>query len=324
MKSHANPMRLLKQFAYFDQKTKSLRLWRYQRGLSPTGDASPKSETRTDGYFRKPSDPAFEANIEKLLADQVENEVHDFLSSISSPLFVFTERHKRALTRYIALLFTRCPGRKLAVRAHMEETRRRVGVFVDNDEALLKYAIKVSIKEGREVSADSFRRAWKRALSSEDTPESLQEQFAETLDRWKEYFDYHLYGGQWNILHSDDLDPFIIGDNPVVTWKLENGSPSYGVGIQVPGAEIFLPVSPKACLHILPAGHPRPIVSRPTASHVNEAQVMFMTRRVYAQSLLPQIDELVQRKGGALQIGVNCFLPRRDDQADVARILARV
>lgn len=48
---------------------------------------------------------------------------------------------------------------------------------------------------------------------------------------------------------------------------------------------------------------------------------MFMTRRVYSQTLLPYVDELVQRKGGTLKIGYNCFLPTRDDEADLARML---
>lgn len=152
MRSHTIPMRLLKEFAYLEPKTNSLRLWRYQRGMRASGTASPKSETRIDGYFAKPSDSTFEANIEKVLADQIENEVHDFLSDLNSRLFVFSDRHKRALTRYIALLFVRYPGRKLAMRAQMEETRRRVGAFIENEDAFLKYVVKVSIKEKKPLS----------------------------------------------------------------------------------------------------------------------------------------------------------------------------
>jgi hypothetical protein len=261
MNSHAIPMRLLKQFAYFEPRTKSPRLWRYERGFAPVGNASPRSESRSDGYFSKPSDPAFETNIEKVLADKIENEVHDLLSILDSRFFVFGERHKRALTRYIALLFIRCPGRKLAVRAHMEETRRRVGAFLDNEEALLKYAVKVSKKEGRQIPVESFRRAWGNALAKEENAESLQEHFADMLDRWKGFFDYHLYRGRWNVLRSE-AEPFIIGDNPVVTWKMENGAPSFGVGLQVPGAEVFLPISPKACLQHRPSGAPNMLLAK--------------------------------------------------------------
>jgi len=313
-------MRLLKQFAYFEPNTNSLRLWRYQRGMRPTGTASPRSETRIDGYFAKPSDSAFEANIEKLLADRVENEVHDFLSDLSNRCFVIGDRHKRALTRYIALLFVRCPGRKLAMRTQLAETRRRVGTFLENDDALLKYTVKVSIKEGRPISPESFKRAWTKILSETESDETLQEQFAAMLGRWWEFFDHHLYGGQWNILYSEG-ERFIIGDNPVVTWKIENGNPSFGVGLHVPGAEVFLPISPTACLQILPAGCARPLITHPTPMQVNEAQVMLMTYRVFAKERLPRIDELVQRKGGVFQIGVNCFLPPRNDEADALRVL---
>lgn len=320
MKSHAIPKCLLKRFAYLEPRTESHRLWRYEIGRKSVGTASPKSETRTEGYFARPSDPRFEESIEKTLADKIENEVHDELVALSSPLFVLSDRHKRALTRYIALLFTRCPGRKLAVRTIMQETRRRLVAFVDNDAAVLQYAVKVSMKERQYISADRFRRTWRKLLSEEEDAESMQEQFAATLDRWKEHFDDHLYHGQWNFIYSAD-GGFIIGDNPVVTWKMENGQPSFGVGIHVPGAEVFLPISPTACLHLLPAGHPRPFVSRPTPVQVNEAQIMFMTKRVYSQRLMPEINDLVQRKGAVLQMGHNCFLIPRNDEADAARLL---
>lgn len=289
MRSHAIPMRLLKQFAYFEPKTKSLRLWRYQRGMRLAGSASPKSETRIEGYFAKPSDSAFEKNIEKILADEVENEVHDFLSQLTSRLFVFSDHHKRALTRYIALLFVRCPGWKLAVRARMDETRRRLAAFIENEDAFLKYVMKISIKERQPLSPEAFKGAYQRYLSRLETEETLQEQFAQTLDRWKQVFDLHLYRGQWDILYSDG-DQFIIGDNAVITWKVENGAPTFGVGLHIPGAEVFLPVSPNACLRILPAGNGRTLISRPTVMQINEAQAMFMTNRVFAKDCVPHID----------------------------------
>jgi len=205
----------------------------------------------------------------------------------------------------------------------MEETRRRLAAFLNNEEAFLKYATRVSIKERTPIPLEDFRAVWQKNLSQGETDESLQEQFAAMLDRWKEIFDLHLYGGQWNVLNSQD-HPFVIGDNPVVTWKLDGGNLSFGVGIHVPGAEVYVPVSPTACLQILPAGSQRPRVSRPTSQQVNEVQVMFMTRRVYAQSLLPAVDELVQRKGGILRMGVNCFLTPQDDELDFSRIMGTI
>lgn len=316
-------MRLLKQFAYLEPKTNSLRLWRYQRGMRPAGSASPRSETRIEGYFAKPSDSAFEESIEKLLADKVENEVHDFLPQLASQLFVFSDHHKRALTRYIALLFIRCPGWKLAVRARTDETRRRLEAFIENEDAFLKYVLKISIKEKQPLSPEAFKGAYQKYLSRLETAETLQEQFAQTLDRWKHVFDLHLYRGHWDILYSDG-DQFIIGDNAVITWKLEKCAPTFGVGLHVPGAEVFLPVSPNACLRVFPAGSGRTAISRPTVMQINEAQVMFMTNRVFARDYVPQIDELVQQKGGTYQIGFNCFLPPQNDEHDVMRLIRSV
>jgi hypothetical protein len=72
------PQKLLKQFAYEDLHTKSLRLFCYQKGLPPH-PISPKRATAFEGYFSDPDNPAKENEIETRLNNEFENAVHCFL-----------------------------------------------------------------------------------------------------------------------------------------------------------------------------------------------------------------------------------------------------
>ena len=63
MNSHTVPQKLLKQFAYEDLRTKSLRLYCYKKGIPPY-PVSPKRATAFEGYFSDPDNPAKENEIE--------------------------------------------------------------------------------------------------------------------------------------------------------------------------------------------------------------------------------------------------------------------
>jgi hypothetical protein len=101
MKSHTVPQRLLEQFAYQDLRTKSLRLWRYEKGRDPNPKASPGSATSFDGHFADPEDDALEAEIEKRLATEIEDPVNRFISQFLDPSFVLTDIQRRQMTRYV-------------------------------------------------------------------------------------------------------------------------------------------------------------------------------------------------------------------------------
>jgi hypothetical protein len=71
--------------------------------------------------------------------------------------------------------------------------------------------------------------------------------------------------------------------------------------------EAVLPVSPTACLHILPAVQRTLRVVPPTPSEVNRAQGAFATQYCYAHKNDPQIDKDVRWQFGRAQIGVTAF-----------------
>lgn len=75
MNSHTVPKRLLRQFSYFENTTRSYRLWRYEKGRTPYSKASPDTATRIDGHFSDPRDTELEAMIERRLAYEIEDPV---------------------------------------------------------------------------------------------------------------------------------------------------------------------------------------------------------------------------------------------------------
>src|ERR1700722_16944095 len=73
MFSHTVPKKLLEQFAYHEVRTKSRRLWQYQKGLPPWWKASPGRATAWDGHFADPANAAQEEQIELRLKQEFED-----------------------------------------------------------------------------------------------------------------------------------------------------------------------------------------------------------------------------------------------------------
>src|SRR5271157_5845302 len=120
MKSHTVPRKLLEQFAYSDPRTKSLRLWRYEKGRAPYWKASPESATRIDGHFSDPRDAEKEAALEAQLAREYEEPVNQFLFRLGDSSLLLTDVYRAQLTRYVTLLFNRSEARRAATR-HQQE-----------------------------------------------------------------------------------------------------------------------------------------------------------------------------------------------------------
>jgi hypothetical protein len=136
MQSHTVPKKLLKQFAYHDSVTRSLRLWRYEKGRAPVGGIAPKYATRIDGHFLHPDNPAKEAELEKRLNDEFENPVNGFLFEISQPGFVATDLRRRQLAFYVTLLFLRSEARRKASSHTMEVRKIAFERFLSNERQL--------------------------------------------------------------------------------------------------------------------------------------------------------------------------------------------
>src|ERR1039458_1700957 len=114
MFSHTVPKKLLEQFAYDDPRTKSKRLWQYQKCLPPWWKASPGRATAWDGHDGDPANAAKEEQIEMRLKQEFEDPVNEFIEMIGYRTFYLSPTHICLLTGYIRMLFTRSVARQAA------------------------------------------------------------------------------------------------------------------------------------------------------------------------------------------------------------------
>lgn len=145
----------------------------------------------------------------------------------------------------------------------------------------------------------------------------LQHSYAGTMERAMARLDEDMESGQWGILHTEPENPFVIGDAPVVTWERnERNFLIHGQGFSKPDVEAFLPVSPIACLHILPRVKRTRRVVMPTTREVNEAQAAYASDYCYTNIESAALDALLQPHFGKTRLGINAFSVRHRDYSN--------
>jgi hypothetical protein len=126
--------------------------------------------------------------------------------------------------------------------------------------------------------------------------------------------DDGILNGQWNVLHTQPDDPFVIGDAPAATWERTDRSfLIHGQGFSKPAVEVFLPVSPIACLHIMPSVQRTRQVIKPTTLEINTAQAAFASDYCYTNCRLDALDAALQPYFGTAKLGVTAFSIRHRD-----------
>jgi len=315
MQSHTVPKKLLEQFAYYDPITKSLRLWRYEKGRAPFAKASPKTATRIDGHFWHPDDPAKETELETRLNDEFENPVNRFLFEIAQPGYVETGLHRQQLTFYVTLLFLRSEARRKASGHTLDVMRIAVEKFLNNERQLRTVAAKWSIdlllsgkmRSGLVTPNDVIKVA--RSVQADTTAaDEIRRSYVRTVEIAMSEVDERLMTGHWNYLRTEPGNPFVISDAPVVTWeRLDNGLLSYGLGFHRPNVEVFLPISPLVCLHILPNVKRTRNVLPASVAAINAAQAAFASRYCFTNVNSLELDQVLQPAFGAAELGVKSF-----------------
>lgn len=326
MKSHTIPERYLNQFAYQHASTNSPRLWRYEKDRKPFRKASPHSDlaVRNDGHFSDPEAPSVETVLEKRLQREIEEPVNVFLSQMSHPSFVPTESQRRAMTRYLTLLFNRSRAKREAASHKRDIVSKALHRFLTNEQQQLTVATHWNLRLAvpkywnlRSHFVKNFDRLFtksdviglaRKAYESLKTESAMQHSYAASVEMWISYFDDAIFEGEWRLLSTSPDEPFILSDAPVATWnRLTTESFSYGVGFSEPDVEIVLPISPLTCWHILPkVQRTRPVLA-PTVREVNIAQAAFATRCCFSNIQDCAIDDLVQSHISTAKLGVTAF-----------------
>jgi hypothetical protein len=79
--------------------------------------------------------------------------------------------------------------------------------------------------------------------------------------------------GIGGVLRAEADKPFVTGDAPVVTReRSDDNRLHFGLGFARPNVEVFLPVSPTACLHVLPRAERSGPLLAPSVFEANMAQ----------------------------------------------------
>jgi hypothetical protein len=332
VRSHTVPQKLLEQFAYPDQITGSLRLWKYEKDRRPYPNASPTTATRFDGHFADPEDPQKEQRLETRLNQEFEDPVNKFLFRTGGPNFELTEENRRQLAFYLALLFFRSNARRRASTHLQEVTRKAYDHFLNNESQVLTVATKWNIdlilsgqtRRGL-FTSEEIKAGVRSALQERLTETGAQGSYISALERMMSECDERLFRGEWNLLRTTINDPFIISDAPVVTWeRIGPEQFSLGMGFHREDVEAFLPISPEKCLHILPHVNRTRKVVDPTVREVNVAQAAFAARACYSHAKSDAIDKIVQDNFGRAELGVKSFTVwHRDYSTAIYDILMR-
>lgn len=234
---------------------------------------------------------------------------------MADPGFIRTDSHRAQLTRYVTLLFLRSKSRRSGTRHLQQVKRRALDSFLSNESQLLTVATNMNIDlicrgvpMSRPISKEEVAEDTRRYFGHPWDEDAEQQQYMVGIQIGMTNLDEPMYRGDWKLLTTTPDNPFIISDSPVVTWQRdEAGVLHHGGGFHRPNIEVILPVSPTACLHILPDVERVRRAVPPTLEEVNIAQAAFAYRDCFANVFKAEIDALVQRYISSVRIGDNVF-----------------
>jgi hypothetical protein len=321
MLSHTVPKHLIEHFAYHDKSTRSMRLWRYQKGRAPYR-AAPKHATSWNGHFADTKNKDRELAIELRLKQQFEDPVNMFIEGLQNAEFGFMPARVRLLTGYITMLFNRTPARRAASplqQGRIIAALKAIRSDLHRIEQLRVKHMTDCFLRGTPlvVTAAEVQKEIDRHIARQSAPDAPQERYLDTMENMMAFVDEHMRNGEWRILSTTPYCPFVIGDAPVVTWERDQENKvNYGQGFARPNVEVILPVFPTACLHILPNVQRNREVISPSVDEVNRTQAAFATKHCFTNTRSSSIDAVLQPVFNTVRLGVEAFTINQIDSAD--------
>jgi hypothetical protein len=213
------------------------------------------------------------------------------------------------------LLFNRSKASRLSIKHREQIKARAIRQFLANEEQLTTVAAQWNIDAYFRrlplrslFTTDDIVRAALRLKVFHEPKASEQESYVTSIERFLTYFDEAMFHGEWRLMAATSDNPFILSDAPIVTWdRKDSEGISHGIGVGEPNVEVFLPVSPLTCLHILPVvERTRPVIT-PLVKEVNIAQAKFAHRACFANQNKAEIDNIVQQHISTAKLGENAF-----------------
>lgn len=324
MQSHTVPRKWLEQFAYDDPVTRSKRLCQYQKGRAPLPHVSPKSATRWELHFSDPDDATKEAELEARLKREFEDPVNEFIGMVAFRTFFLSPAHIRALAPYMTMLFARSRARRAASQEHADITIEALRSLLTDEQCLSELIGKhtmdaIDLGLGVHLlTREEVVGIIESAIAKHSNAHEAQRRYVQSVETMMEFADENLLNGDWGILRAEPDNPFVIGDAPVVSWeRSDNNTLHFGIGFARPNVEVFLPVSPTACLHVLPKVKRTRQPLTPSVVEVNMAQAALATERCFTNICSAEIDAILQPQFGTVRIGIEGFSVRHIDYKKV-------
>jgi hypothetical protein len=234
--------------------------------------------------------------------------------------FFFTPANVRALTGYMTMLFTRSRARRGASQEHADIIIEALRSLLTDEQRLAeligKYTMDVIGRRLalRMVTREEVAAAIENTIAKHSSTDETQRRYVQSVETMMDFADENMLNGHWGILRVEPDQPFVIGDAPVVTWeRSDDNRLHFGQGFARPNVEAFLPVSPTACLYVLPrVGRTRPLLA-PSVVEVNMAQAALATEHCFTNVCSVDIDAIMQRHLGTVRIGIEGFSVRHID-----------
>jgi hypothetical protein len=166
----------------------------------------------------------------------------------------------------------------------------------------------------RMVTREEVVAAIENTIAKHSSADEAQRRYVQSVETMMDFADENMLNGHWGILRAEPDKPFVIGDAPVVTWeRSDNNRLHFGLGFARPNVEAFLPVSPTACLHVLPRVERTQPLRAPSVVEVNMAQAALATAHCFTNICSAEIDAVLQARFGLLRIGIEGFSLRHID-----------
>jgi hypothetical protein len=255
--------------------------------------------------------------LEQRLQREFEDPVNAFIETIGDSSFAWSAERVRVLTGYIRMLFNRSRARqhasKISVKTKTDAirsvladekkiaalTNRHIASIIENG---------LAIPHGHWSPKEDVKRGLMRQIAQHSGPDEPQRDYIQAVETMMDFPDETMLHGGWAVLHTDPEHPFVIGDAPVVTWeRTPHNTLYFGIGFARPNVEVFLPVSPTACICVTPRVERTRQVRMPSPVEVNMAQAAFSMQHCFTNLNSPELDVLLQPHFGKMRMGIDGF-----------------
>lgn len=309
IRSHIIPNFYLKQFVFKKPNGKDY-VYLYEKGQKPTPRWTRKAGCEM-GYFGYVlPDGTVEESLEARLAD-MEKDCSDELVSAKSDLFVFTERTRRKLAFYAALLHSRTTQRLEFNKKNWLEIYQQLDEAMKEDDFASELTQYFSLKVGKTLSRDWIRKHLKGLIQEYATAEQAKNVFLEELINNANMTADQLLAKRSRIWKAPKGTQFVTSDNPLATFiVVPNGEFAPGFGFGRNDTVAAFPVCPNKCL-LFGGDDPNEHldVDVDKVWKINEVLISSSHHFVYANKDDSSIQRMAQQLIGTRIFGVTAFVP---------------